>query len=537
MSNKIKELYEFGNFRLDVGERKLERLDGSLTNNSLREKAFEVLLHLVRNSGRLVTKDELISFAWPDTIVEEANLNKAIHHIRQFFGEAACEQKYIETVPKHGYRFVADVKRVESGSTGDYNAAPDAIVISGLVDSRETEREPRTVSDVKDNATRAGTQVSNAKVLWAAAAVLIGALGLGGLILANWRPGRTTPDSSSSINAEEGHSRAYDLYVRGKVKAGIENREETEAAIKLLEEAVTLDPAFAEAYAQLARVYNTKAFKYASDSERKHFYENAEVAIQKALELNPELAEAHFARGLILWNNTKRFPHEQAILSYKRSLELDPGQDETHQQLSMVYAHIGLMDEARASLNKALELNPNNTMARFRVGNYLAWQGKFEEALAVLKTVPSEVSPLLVERIRAEVLIQIGRLGEAETLVDEYLSKNPADEGGSFTSLKAVLLAKAGKHEEAVAMIERSVEIGKGFGHFHHTEYNIASAYAVMNNPEEAVKWLGNATENGFPNYTYFSVDPNLNNIRQSAQFIEFLGQLERQRDKYRMLT
>lgn len=121
MSMRNKEIYEFGSFRLDVGERLLEHVEGGHSNGSLRDKAFEVLTYLVRNSGRLVTKDELISFAWPDTIVEEANLNKAIHHIRQFFGEAANEQKYIETVSKHGYRFVADVKRVETVSISQHH--------------------------------------------------------------------------------------------------------------------------------------------------------------------------------------------------------------------------------------------------------------------------------------------------------------------------------------------------------------------------------------------------------------------------------
>lgn len=540
MSKENKELFEFGDFRLDVGERRLERLDGNPTGGSLRDKAFEVLVYLVRNSGKLVTKDEVLSVVWPDAIVEEANLNKAIHVIRQFFGEAASEQKYIETVPKHGYRFVAGVKRIESGLNGDMSVAEVIQVAAGSIkkssangDSEST-NELETIAETYESTKNEQPKAFSAEAFRVAAVVLIGVLGLGGLLVANnWRSFQSQPRDAAPTNAPDNHSKAYDLYVRGKVKAGIENREETEAAIMLLEEAVALNPAFAEAYAQLARVYNTKAFKYAADAERKHFYENAEVAIEKSLALNPDLAEAHFARGLILWNNTKRFPHEQAIRSYKRSLELDPGQDETHQQLSMVYAHIGLMDEAQAMLNKALELNPNNTMARFRVGNYLAWQGKFEEALAVLKTVPSEVSPVLVERIRAEVLIQIGHLGEAESLVDEYLSGNPVDEGGSFTSLKALLLAKAGKHDEAVAMIKRSIEIGKGFGHFHHTEYNIASTFATLNEPEEAVKWLENTAENGFPNYTYISVDPNLDNLRQNARFIELMRKLEQQRSKF----
>ena len=75
----------------------------------------------------------------------------------------------------------------------------------------------------------------------------------------------------------------------------------------------------------------------------------------------------------------------------------------------MVYSHVGLLDEAQEHVARAIDLNPNNTMARFRVGVYAAWQCRFEEALAVLKTVPEDVSPFLVDRVRAEVYVQLGR--------------------------------------------------------------------------------------------------------------------------------
>ncbi len=121
-----------------------------------------------------------------------------------------------------------------------------------------------------------------------------------------------------SSRAFPGHSPAYDLYVRGKIKAGSENIEDTENAIKVLEAAIAIDPFFAPAYAQLARAYNTRAFKFSAGPKRKLLHENADVAVEKALSLDPNLAEGHFARGLILWTNTKGFPHEQAIRAFKR---------------------------------------------------------------------------------------------------------------------------------------------------------------------------------------------------------------------------
>ena len=117
MSQENKELYEFGPFRLDVGEHSLKRSDGS-KNGQLPEKAFQALVILVRNSGRLLTKQELIDQVWPDSFVEENNLDKCVHAIRHVLGEKPGEQKFIETVRKHGYRFVATVNTLETPREG-----------------------------------------------------------------------------------------------------------------------------------------------------------------------------------------------------------------------------------------------------------------------------------------------------------------------------------------------------------------------------------------------------------------------------------
>jgi tetratricopeptide (TPR) repeat protein len=192
----------------------------------------------------------------------------------------------------------------------------------------------------------------------------------------------------------------------------------------------------------------------------------------------------------------------------------------------MVYSHIGLLDQAEEHVRAAVDINPNNTMARFRVGVYAAWQCRFEEALAILKTVPSEVSPMLIDRVRAEVLGQIGRLADARIVVDEYLSRHPRDEGGSFTSVSALLLAKSGDLRGTEEVVSRTIRIGKDFGHFHHSAYNIASAWAALNRPDEAVKWLEDAADDGFPCYPYFEADPNLESLQGHPRFTALMSTL-----------
>src|SRR5262249_1955141 len=102
--------YEFGPYRLDAAERLLSR-DGEAL--PLSPKAFGLFLALVERHGRLLEKEELMKLVWPDTFVEEANLSYPISLIRKALSE--CPGQFIETVPKHGYRFVAEVRRERAG--------------------------------------------------------------------------------------------------------------------------------------------------------------------------------------------------------------------------------------------------------------------------------------------------------------------------------------------------------------------------------------------------------------------------------------
>src|SRR4051794_25852758 len=98
--------YAFGPFRLDVRERRLLRGGQAVP---LRTKVFDTLRVLAEHAGRLLTKHELMQTVWPDAAVEENNLNHNISTLRRALGEQATGQRFIETVPRVGYRFVADV--------------------------------------------------------------------------------------------------------------------------------------------------------------------------------------------------------------------------------------------------------------------------------------------------------------------------------------------------------------------------------------------------------------------------------------------
>ncbi|MCM3871094.1 MAG: winged helix-turn-helix domain-containing protein [Pyrinomonadaceae bacterium] len=126
--------YEFGPFRLDTLERQLFRSGQPV---SLTPKAYETLLLLVESSGRLLTKDQLMRAIWPDTFVEEANLAHNISMLRKALGETVDEQQYVQTVPRRGYRFIAEVTQPEEE---DGEVKPQAAPLQALEDDKPVQQ-------------------------------------------------------------------------------------------------------------------------------------------------------------------------------------------------------------------------------------------------------------------------------------------------------------------------------------------------------------------------------------------------------------
>src|SRR5580693_2922748 len=122
MDKAVRHLYEFGPFVLDPGERLLRN---GAARIELPPRAFDTLLALVENSGRLLEKDALMRTVWHDTVVEENNLTQVVYLVRKALRDGEDGARYIETVPKRGYRFVGEVREFEpsNGHGNGHNRA------------------------------------------------------------------------------------------------------------------------------------------------------------------------------------------------------------------------------------------------------------------------------------------------------------------------------------------------------------------------------------------------------------------------------
>lgn len=655
MIDHQKHIYEFGLFQLIPAERQLFR-DGQLV--SLKPKSFDLLVVLVENKGRLIEKEELMKRVWPESFVEEANLSVNVSALRRALGEGPEDHQYVETVPRHGYRFVAEVKErweseiaappadgnnlwqgsgVESATAIATNSRTSRspfsrrawlltaiclVLVAGLIVGLNVKRlrdrirrDPvptgvrslailpleNASGDVSQDYFATGITdaliagISRVQVLQVMSrqavmkyrnsgkspaeigrelnldAVISGSVVHNGdrvqlvLQLIDVPTGRSLwsnnydrdlrdvlklqADVSRDVTEELGlristkqenaeaavNKEAYDNYLRGRFYSYRQTREDNEIAIAALERTVTVDPNFAAAHAELAQAYTWKLFLFTPND--KQLEEKAFVAVEKALTLDPNSAVAYLARGRLLWTPANHFPHDRAIKEYRRALELDPNLDEARNQLALVYCHIGAFDEALQESHLALATDPNNNLAQYRVGQTLNFQGKYAEALAVLQDIPPRANPALVGHQMAWALFNLGKREEASAALEQLLKDHPEDSGGVFTSIQAVLAAAAGQERIAQNKIRSAIEKGKGFGHFHHTAYHIACAYALMDQPEQAINWLEAATEDGFPCYPLFEMDPNLNKLRQDARFIAFLARQKQRWEYYRTLV
>jgi tetratricopeptide (TPR) repeat protein len=334
------------------------------------------------------------------------------------------------------------------------------------------------------------------------------------------RPEVTSP-AATPVNPA-----AYDAVMRARYLSVRTTDTDTLAAIALLERAIALEPGFARAYADLAAAYVTR-LTFVAPEETGELEQKAFAAAEKALSLDADLPEAYLARGDLLWTYAHHFAHERAAREFRRALDLSPNSDQAHRRLARVYVHVGFFEEALRHAATALAINPSNAQALNTRAQALLWMGNDEAALAILLSIPGPVLPELVEANTAFALLRLGRREEAWVQLRRALQKYPNDPSGALPGIEAMLLAESEplKAQELL----KSVAKRKPINPSHHAAYFAAAASARMGRAPEAVQWLREAAETGFPCYALFAHDANLDPIRKDPRFQAFLEDMQKQ--------
>jgi tetratricopeptide (TPR) repeat protein len=300
-----------------------------------------------------------------------------------------------------------------------------------------------------------------------------------------------------------------------------------EIAIGMFEQAVALDPRFAAARAALASSYLTKMF---SRDPSPVWGEKAERQIDTALSLNPNLAEAHLARASLVWNRQRGFPHAEAIAELRKATTLQPSLADAHALLGSIYLHVGLHDEAEKESRKALQLDPNNTFTRNRIPGISLYRQEYAtvlEEFAKNTGLGGEMKWMAVLAMR-----HLGMNDQARNLCDSLLRRYPENEDLAVTN--AVLLAAEGDRAGAEQEIARAISLGEKKSHFHHVQFNIACAYALMGDTKRSVQWLTQAAAEGLPSYPLFADHEFLRSLQGNEPYQKLLERLKEEMNGYR---
>jgi TolB-like protein/DNA-binding winged helix-turn-helix (wHTH) protein/tetratricopeptide (TPR) repeat protein len=599
-------VFRFGVFELDTQSGELRRHGLKIR---LPEQSFQILRALLMRSGEVVTRDELRKLLWTaETFVDfEVGLNSAVRKLREALDDAADNPRFVETLPRRGYRFVADVTAPAADSSRlseespqqpslpvpvskpvEPPAAPSAppsltvprarslrwraavlivvmmaagawykrvglpgpatdpiqsIVVLPFENLTGNPAQDYFADSVTDAVTAHLAQIDGLDVISRTSArqykqtvkslpqirtelnnvegVVEGTLQRSGekvritvkliraetdrtllaqiydgdvsgmftlhqqiasdLAVAAGRP-RPSPVRAPTIN-----SKAYDAYVNGLSARGLQRHEGFRRAVGYLEEAIAIQPDFAEAYAELSMVQ--VQFLYGGPYSPHQVIPKAEAAARKALQLDDNLPKAHRALGQILnlyywrWDEgdkelerataigglddppeavsaslRRRGRYQEAIVAAERGRILDPLSVQAQLAVGNSYRAAGQYERARSEYDRALEMSPANNRVQFQIGVTLVAMGRPADAIPQLEIAARQATGhnSRMEAYLGYAYAAAGRARDARDVLKE-LEAHRQDQYVSWYGI-ALIHDALGERAPALAALQRAFE-------------------------------------------------------------------------------
>lgn len=487
MAENLKRLYEFGPFRLDAGERLLLR-DGEVV--PLTPKAFDLLLALVEQSGHLLEKETLMKAVWPDSFVEENNLADNISRLRKALGEGENGQKFIETIPKRGYRFVAEVQKQ-----------------NGLGASQVVEEPASRVGAPEMQPAAAGggspaTRSKRSRIILSVFALLLPVLIGAGLWLFSWQKKRVE---------------VQQLEFKGNFYLGRWTEDEIRKGIEYHNQAIALDPNSANAYGRLAAGWMFLSDLYLPPRDA---MPKAKAAIVRALQLDETSSEAHATLGLI--ETQYEWDWKRAEQEFKRAIALTPKSDLAHQIYGWYLIALGRFDEAQAQMKKALGADPLNDFGLWGLGDSFYFARQYEQAVEQYRrAIGVEPKSHWTRLMLGWAYVQQGKFSEAVAELNQAYRLNDRPQ---VLAALGHAYAVSGQRTEAQKVIGELQETAK---RRYVSPYDVATIYAGLGEKEQALAWLEKASEDRSGWLAlWLKVDPKFDGLRADERFRDLLRRI-----------
>jgi adenylate cyclase len=559
--------YEFGPFRVDVRERTLRR-DGELV--PLTPKAFDILLVLVQNSGRVLTKNEMMNLVWPDTAVEESNLARNVSTLRKALGNGPDEHGYIETIPWRGYRFIAKVRQ-----PSDEQAAIDSLAVLPFLNESTDSATDYLADGITESLIHKLSRVAKLKVMsrnsvfrykagdvkaglpdartvgreLGVRAVLIGCIRqVDGIMLVNvelidaadnthlWggqynreasdilalqdslsqqiaevlRVRLTSSDKLELAKRQTENSDAYHLYLKGRFYWNKFTIDGVRKGIELFKEAIEKDPNYALAYTGLLDGYT---------------YLNNPVEARKAavtaLELDPTLGEAHASLGFFTflydWDWLK------AEVEFRLAIDLSPNYAQAHHWYSIYLAQMGRHEEAIREARLAKQLDPLSLSMNQTAGLVFCVARQYDRAVDELRKVIEMDANYAAAH--GTLGLVYARKGMCEQAIEEFekVASLAGGHPGVATSLKgltAYSYAVCNRPDKARALVEEICAEPTA------SAYLLATIYASLDEPDRALDWLERAYADRDFQLVSLKVDPAFDPLRANTRFQNLLARI-----------
>jgi TolB-like protein/Tfp pilus assembly protein PilF len=320
-------------------------------------------------------------------------------------------------------------------------------------------------------------------------------------------------DAKHKLFAGTANPQAYDAYLRGRYGESIQDERSLRAALAALDEAVQLDPSFANALAFRADVIDQLANIWVKDpNERQRLNLEAKSSADEAVVLARDSGLAHFVLGRVLSNSTNDYARIDA--EYRRSIELEPGSAQLLRSYASFAAQLGRVD-ALAAAERSVSLDPLSLSAHADLGVVLFYARRHDAARAAFLKAASLGTNRLTANWTGENELAAGKPSAAlQYCRDPDFAYDQA--------CLAMAYHKLNRKAEATVFLERlKKEQGDG------AAYQYAEIYAYWGQPREALAWLSKAAELKDGGLLAIKTDPFLDSIRNLAEFKKIVNKLD----------
>jgi len=490
-------LYRFDSFEVDVRAAQLRKCGRRLR---LTGQPVQILVMLLEHPGEVVAREELQQRLWLDeTFVDfENSVNKSVSSLRQALGDSATEPKYIETLPRRGYRFLAPVETV----TDPPLATPVPIAAPAIV-------EPFVAPQIA----RPGivrTHPPYRKFLVAATAFAL--LLCVGLVVARSRKSAaavTGLGTKLAPNAGKVDPQAYEEYLQAQRYWKERTAESLKQTIENYNRAIEREPNYAEAYAGLANAY--AVLPVLSSVPKQTAYAQARRAADKAISLNDSLSSAHLALAEVRLYDDWDFPG--ADKEFNRAIELDPSYAQAHQWYAEYLSLMSRHEEAIREIIEAKQFDPQSMIIYHQAGQIFRDARRYDEALQHYQKA-LEMQPGFGPTY-SEMAILYEREGKLDDMLEmmrrSHAYWDPGIEAGDFQQV-----VEAYKHAGSAGYYRARIEYEKKYpGHLYFRALN----YALAGDKEQALHWLQKSLDAKEIQILGIRNDPGLDSLRGDPRF------------------